>query len=90
MVSVFSSIFVSFIFRLYVLVIFYRFDGHLWKITVPSDYNLILFCCVTLLLTSCISVFVGLVIMNFLALFYLLMFNENNILITCWSFTLDR
>ena len=35
-----------------------------------------------LLLTSYISVFVGLVIMNFLALFYLLIFNENNILIT--------
>ena len=44
--------------------------------------------CNILLLTSYISVFVGLVIMNFLALFYLLMFNENNILITCWSFTL--
>ena len=41
-------------------------------------------------LTSYISVFVGLVIMNFHALFYLLMFHENNILITCWSFTLDR
>ena len=40
-----------------------------------------------LLLTSYISVFVGLVIMDFHALFYLLMFNENNILITCWSFT---
>ena len=43
-----------------------------------------------LLLTSYMSVFVGLVIMNVLALFYLLIFNENNILITCWSFTLDR
>ena len=45
---------------------------------------------VLLLLTSYISVFVGLVIMNFLALFYLLILNENNIKITCWPFILDR
>ena len=43
-----------------------------------------------LLLTSYLSVFVELVIMNFLALFYSLLFNENNDLIICLPFTLDR
>ena len=55
-----------------------------------SHFKIALFYPHLLLLTSYISVFVGLVIMDFLALFYLIIFNENNVLITCWSFTLDR